>query len=276
MLSQALKLVVGRQIASTRPVSSSFFKPRRFYKEVYVDSNQNGAFEIYLDKRKLKTPKGKHLELYSEPLALAIAHEWDSQKETIQIPAMRLTGLAFTSEDNPTHETSESIVQKLLEYVDNDTILYLNNSPVELAQLEQERWLPIVDWVNDHLELKLKPSYTVTDLADVPDESRSRLQRNFEAMNFHSLTGIAYGVDSIKSVLLLLAALQHRITVKEAAELANLELDYQTKVYSKVEGHHDVHALELVNRLSAAVLYAQLTSNWHRVTKEKIQLCGSS
>ncbi|CAD5219168.1 unnamed protein product [Bursaphelenchus okinawaensis] len=275
MFSQSLKWFSGRQIG-LRLASTSFFKPKRFYKEVHVNSNTNGAFEIYLDQRKLKTPQKKTLELYSEPLALAIAHEWDSQKEEIMIPSMRLTGLAFTAEDNPTHETNETLVQKMMEYLENDTILYLDTNPVELAQLEKEQWLPIVDWANKHFETKIEPSYAITELAAIPDESRTRFRRHLEAMNFHSLTGFAYGVSSIKSLILVLACLQNRLTCQEAAELANLELDYQTKVYSKVEGHHDVHALELVNRLSAAVIYSQFNSNLHRVTKEKVPLCGSA
>lgn len=44
-------------------------------------------------------------QLDSEALALAIAQEWDSQKELINIPLMRLTGLAFTTAENPYNET---------------------------------------------------------------------------------------------------------------------------------------------------------------------------
>ena len=36
-----------------------------------------------MDHRKLKTPKGKTFEVSSEPLAYAVALEWESQKETI-------------------------------------------------------------------------------------------------------------------------------------------------------------------------------------------------
>lgn len=45
------------------------------------------------------------LQVDSYPLALAIAHEWDTQGETIDVPQMRLTGFQFTVIDNPTNET---------------------------------------------------------------------------------------------------------------------------------------------------------------------------
>lgn len=54
----------------------------------------------FSEKKKLR-----NLQLESEPLALAIAQEWDSQKDVIQKSHMLLTGLAFTSIDNPFQET---------------------------------------------------------------------------------------------------------------------------------------------------------------------------
>lgn len=42
-----------------------------------------GKFEITLDQKKLKTPKGNIFAVESEPLALAVATEWNSQKDKI-------------------------------------------------------------------------------------------------------------------------------------------------------------------------------------------------
>lgn len=47
-------------------------------------------YEIILDKKKLKTPKGSVLKIENEALALAVATEWDSQKEVIQRSYMHL------------------------------------------------------------------------------------------------------------------------------------------------------------------------------------------
>lgn len=43
-----------------------------------------------LDHRRLKTPNGSILLLNSEPLARAIAAEWDAQSEIIRLPTMHL------------------------------------------------------------------------------------------------------------------------------------------------------------------------------------------
>lgn len=165
------------------------------------------------------------------------------------------------------------MTDKIVEYLENDTLLYLAATPKELCNLEREKWLPIVDWANETYKLDLKPSYNVTEVATVPNESRLKLHRHISSMNFAALNGFLYGVDSIKSVLLILACLGARLSTEEAGELANLEQHYQAKIYQKVrallitllsllslqvEGHHDVQEYELLNRLSAAVFYIQV------------------
>lgn len=63
--------------------------PKRFYKTTNV-LYSDGKYEISLDHRKLKTPKGLPFQVESEPLAIACAAEWDSQKEKIQRSSMHL------------------------------------------------------------------------------------------------------------------------------------------------------------------------------------------
>lgn len=55
---------------------------KRFYKDTNI-LESGGKFEITLDQRKLKTPKGSIFTVESEALALAVATEWNSQKDKI-------------------------------------------------------------------------------------------------------------------------------------------------------------------------------------------------
>lgn len=52
-----------------------------------------GAFEINLDRRKLKTPGGKLFTAPNEALAVAVATEWDAQRDTLKFYTMHLVGL---------------------------------------------------------------------------------------------------------------------------------------------------------------------------------------
>ena len=53
-------------------------------------SGSDGKFEITLDQKKLKTPKGTLFSVDSEPLALAISTEWNGQKDVIDRSGMHL------------------------------------------------------------------------------------------------------------------------------------------------------------------------------------------
>ncbi|KHN81357.1 ATP synthase mitochondrial F1 complex assembly factor 2 [Toxocara canis] len=95
----------SRWITRRFAISASALTNRsKFYKKASVVPVSTSSFPLYnvfLDNRKLRTPSGKVLETESEPLALAIAHEWNSQKKYLNMAHMRLTGLLFTALDNP-------------------------------------------------------------------------------------------------------------------------------------------------------------------------------
>lgn len=59
-----------------------------------LSSDSPGGFEINLDHRKLKTPQAKLFTVPSEALAIAVATEWDSQKDTIKFYTMHLVSTA--------------------------------------------------------------------------------------------------------------------------------------------------------------------------------------
>ena len=69
---------------------------KRFYKEVSLVDAGSGNYEILLDSKKLKTPGGAIFTVDSEPLALAVAHEWESQKDQVILSQMHLTGNCYT------------------------------------------------------------------------------------------------------------------------------------------------------------------------------------
>ena len=60
-----------------------------------------GVYEVHLDRRKLKTPGGKLFTVPNEALAVAVATEWDAQKETLKYYSMHLVSL-LTLRSRPT------------------------------------------------------------------------------------------------------------------------------------------------------------------------------
>lgn len=80
--------------ARMSPLKIPTEKPKRFYKKVGI-LQSNGDYEISLDHRKLKTPNAGLFKVSSEPLALAIAAEWDAQHDVIQRSTMHLVCMIY-------------------------------------------------------------------------------------------------------------------------------------------------------------------------------------
>lgn len=54
-----------------------------------------GWYEINLDKRKLRTPHGNIFKVPSEPLALAVATEWNAQDKIVNRHAMHFVSFVW-------------------------------------------------------------------------------------------------------------------------------------------------------------------------------------
>lgn len=59
----------------------------------FLDFHEGGVYEINLDRRKLKTPGGKLFAVPNEALAIAVATEWDAQRDTLKFYTMHMVRL---------------------------------------------------------------------------------------------------------------------------------------------------------------------------------------
>ncbi|KFD53798.1 hypothetical protein M514_05304 [Trichuris suis] len=236
----------------------------RFYKTVDVVPMGRERFAIQLDGRPIRTPLGNLLEVSSEPLAMAVAIEWQSQHQRVDMNHMRLTSLSITAIDNPANQTQMGLVSSILKYLESDTLFFMNENPKELHELQRKKWGEIIDWTKRHFEIEMAPSTSIIVGPTLPDRTKDTLVRFFLAYNFASLIGCQYTVESLKSALLLLAMLEHQIGVEDAVQLAMLEQRYQTDRWGRVQWAHDVEHYDLCSRVSAGLLFAYFNS--HRET----------
>uniref|UniRef100_A0A8C4Q3Y3 ATP synthase mitochondrial F1 complex assembly factor 2 n=1 Tax=Eptatretus burgeri TaxID=7764 RepID=A0A8C4Q3Y3_EPTBU len=169
---------------------------KRFYKNVSITYSEGKGYEINVDRLKLRTPQGQVLCLPSEPLAIAVATEWDLQKDVIRLDTMHLSALCNTAQDNPSQRKSEQVIAAALRFFETDTICFRAEEPEALVTLQQEEWDPVVHWAQERaLDLCLsspKPlivvsaagRYRVTEISsectwDVPESRTTRIE-NFE------------------------------------------------------------------------------------------------
>ena len=129
---RAILNLTHKEVAIQKNRLMSVRARKRFYKDVSIINAGKGSFEIILDSKKLKTPGGAVFTVNNEPLALAVAHEWESQKEQVLLSQMHLTGLCNTSVDNPTHATKYDLVDNILNFLETDTILFFSDNQENL------------------------------------------------------------------------------------------------------------------------------------------------
>lgn len=180
--------------------------PKRFYKNTSILFN-DGQYEITLDHRKLKTPSGKTLQVASEPLAIAIATEWDSQKEKINRSNMHLvikyhlvfiiafhsyihfkTSLCNTCIDNPNKLQKEDMMGHILNILPTDTILFQSSEDDDLYRLQQKEWDPIIDWFNKRFETNVVKTRTISP-PTISGDTKMKISKHILSYDFTAVHG---------------------------------------------------------------------------------------
>ncbi|CAG5095670.1 Similar to ATPAF2: ATP synthase mitochondrial F1 complex assembly factor 2 (Homo sapiens) [Cotesia congregata] len=219
---------------------------KRFYRRTNI--LQSGEkYEITLDQRKLKTPKGRVFEVSSKPLALAVAHEWDSQEDIIHRSNMHMTALCSTFLDNPQNLNSIDIVTYIANYLETDTILYQSSETEELFKIQKEKWDPIIQWFCDKYQVDVEKTTSISSPV-IPSDTKEKIVRHVASYNAASL---------------------HALNVEEAIALSRLEEEFQISHWGNVEWSHELGKQDLQARLAAAVLFIHLNSS-SATTKPKI------
>ncbi|RWS04473.1 ATP synthase mitochondrial F1 complex assembly factor 2-like protein, partial [Dinothrombium tinctorium] len=242
---------------------------KRFYKEVSVTKDAN-KFEINLDGRKLKTPFGNVLTVNNESLAFAIAHEWNSQNPIIRQDEMHLTSLTNTVLDNPLKSSKESLVDKVIEFLSSDTLCFRANEPLELMQLQKEKWDPLIKWFQTRFECEVSVTEEMISPTTNP-LTTTMISRYLLSYNFSTLTGILFIVENLKSLILSLALFNRQITVEEAVNLSRLEIEFQITKWGNVEWAHDLELMMVRSRVASGLLFALLnTESTHSFKMKKV------
>lgn len=229
----------------------------------------DGKYEISLDQRKLKTPKGTLLTVESEPLALAIATEWNSQRDTVERSTMMLTALSNTALDNPNHLTKIDIVNFLLSYAETDTILFHNQDEPDLFQLQTSEWDPLIEWFNKRFETQLVKTVDISPSV-FPAGAKMQIAKFLNSHSLATLHGIQFAVETVKSVVLAFACIDRVISPEKAVLLSRLEEEFQLGHWGRVEWAHDLSQQDLQARLASAVFYVHCNSFSHFVKQKMV------
>ncbi|TRY84001.1 hypothetical protein DNTS_009946, partial [Danionella cerebrum] len=228
--------------------ASATSERKKFYENVSISQGEGGLYEINLDKRKLKTPSGNLFTVPNEALAIAVATEWDVQKDTLKFYTMHLTTLCNTALDNPMHRTKEQIISAALKFLDTDTIWV--DEPPGLVELQTNEWDPVMNWVEQRYNVVIGSSSSILG-PDIPEETKEKFNQHLNSFNLWSLTGLEFVITQLKSLILSFALIDKQLSVEEAVLLSRLEEEYQIKRWGNVEWAHDYDMYELRARTAA-------------------------
>jgi len=168
----------------------SEWAPKRFWKSTEVTQAADG-WTVLLDGRGVKTPAKTPLSVPTEPLAQAIAAEWDAQEDKVNPANMPFTRMTNSALDKVRVQRAE-VADMLAAYGDADLLCYRADAPDSLVHRQAEHWDPLLDWAAETLGARLKPRIGVIH---APQDAEALMQLArlvhaldpFELAAFHDL-----------------------------------------------------------------------------------------
>ncbi len=193
---------------------------KRFYKQA-SSGEVDGGFTVLLDGRAIKTPAKAALVLPSEKLADAVAAEWDAQEEEVAPQTMPLMRYAATAIDRVTPQRQQ-VIDDLSAYGETDLVCYRATYPERLVTKQSEAWDPLVSWIQEAHDVKLKIVDGVGYVAQDP-KSLQKMKAVLEQQSDLQLAAIHDIVSLSGSLVVCLAVLAGKLGAEEAFEISELD-----------------------------------------------------
>ena len=117
-------------------------------------------------------------------------------------------------------------------------ICYFANSPVELVDLQNKDWLPLINYMKSSYNIELIYTSKLFSINQKPD-SLLKLKNILNEINIFKLSAIYTLSQITKSIIISLALVNNKISAKKAFENSNLEELYQISKWGKDEEAFD-------------------------------------
>ena len=201
--------------------------PKRFYEKAEIVEN-DGAYEVRLDGRPVRTPGRSLLAFPRRDMADAVAAEWAAQGERIDPVTMPATRLANTAIDGVA-PAMDAVREDIVRYAGSDLVCYRADGPEGLVEREAERWDPFLDWAQRELGANFVLAEGVMHV-DQPAEAiravartTARIEDPFRLAATHVMTSLT------GSALIALAVTAGAFTGDEAWQAAHVDEDWNTE-----------------------------------------------
>ncbi len=203
---------------------------KRFYRTTAVAPADQG-YGISLDDKPLRTPAKAPLIVPSRTLAEAIAEEWRSQGDFIEIDRLPLTRLASTAIDLVSPRRAE-VSAEVARYAGTDLVSYRAAHPPELAARQHEIWQPLVDWATLRYDAPLEVTAGIVPITQPPASLRA-FAAAVAAYSPFELAALHMATAAAGSLIVGLALIEGRLDVEGAFAAGQLDESFEIELWGE-------------------------------------------
>jgi len=207
---------------------------KRFW-DIASAERMDASFAILLDGKPMHLPGGAVLRIGTEPLADAIAAEWqaaggvkDGEMSFADTPLTRLAGTAqqrIAPDPAPT-------VDAIARYGESDLLCYRAETPEALVSRQMREWQPWLDWVAVTYDAPMRVS---SGIAYVKQHrgSVAALRNAVAALDVAALAALGVAVPALGSLVLGLALAKGQLDAPTAHSLGVLDELFQAEAWGE-------------------------------------------
>jgi chaperone required for assembly of F1-ATPase len=205
---------------------------KRFWKNASIGAAE-GGFSILLDGRPMHLPGGTVLRVEAEPLAWAIAQEWQAagQGGEMSFADTPLTRLAGTAQQRIAPDPWPTI-DAIARYAESDLLCYRAETPEALVARQMRAWQPWLDWAATTYGAPLRVSSGLAYVKQHRD-SIAALRGAVAALDVAALTALGIAVPALGSLVLGLAMTEGKLDPVTAHELGALDELFQAEAWGE-------------------------------------------
>ncbi|CDW74897.1 atp12-domain-containing protein [Stylonychia lemnae] len=213
---------------------------------------------VTLDGRPTKTMFKDNLFIPTKALAVALAEEWDSQKESINLKSLHINNfLAKSVRAQLDPAIQDYMKDELFSILESDQICFRESEDVQndykagLAKTQKEHTSKVFDILEREFQIKLKIYHSLQ--IDSQDPSVHKLHQILQDLDQFAVSSIYAISQSCKSTAIALSfILRDELDIQDAVNIARVDENYQSKHFGKVEGAHDFDEAHTITTFSTA------------------------
>jgi chaperone required for assembly of F1-ATPase len=205
---------------------------KRFWDHAAAEASDDG-YTILLDGKPMHLPGGGFLRVAAQPLAEAIAQEWQRAGGTkggeMTFADTPLTRLAGTAQQRIAPDPAPTI-DAIARYAESDLLCYRAETPPALVERQAREWQPWLDWAAQRFDAPLRVS---TGVAYVKQHrgAIAALRAAVGGLDVPALAALGIAVPALGSLVLGLALAEGALDAAAAHALGALDELFQAEAW---------------------------------------------